>query len=315
MPAHIVAPALGATDVPVTFSRPVLEGVLRGELGFKGVIVSDSLDMGAVAKSTDVAEAAVLSFLAGCDFLLTGKTDYRRTYDHFLAAVRSGRVPRERLDAAVARILALKARFPAVPPAADAARGPAAAKKVAEAALTAVRGGESLPLKFSGGPLVLVAFRSKSYAKELDAIAAALAARFPGAQAVFLDPKPAPADAAAARSAAAKAGRWWSAPTSGAARRLGAGRPGLEPACPVLSAQLSLMNSYDADDYRPRGPSCPLRPHPRHAGRAAAGWPARLPPAASRRVFGGLATRRPPRSFLSFETGFAMLSRRKTPKR
>ncbi|MDE2292950.1 MAG: beta-N-acetylhexosaminidase, partial [Elusimicrobia bacterium] len=72
MPAHIVAPALGAGDGPVTFSTAALDGVLRGELGFPGVIVSDSLDMGAVAHSTDVAEASVLAFLGGCDLLLTG---------------------------------------------------------------------------------------------------------------------------------------------------------------------------------------------------------------------------------------------------
>lgn len=253
MPAHVVAPALGAADVPVTFSKTVLEGVLRGELGFKGVIVSDSLDMGAVAKSTDVAEASVLSFLAGCDFLLTGKTDYRRTHAYFLEAVRSGRVPRERLTAAVGRILALKGRFPAVPPAADGSGGPATAKTVAEGALTLVRG--KLPLKAKGGPLVLVAFRSKSYAKELEAFAAALAARYPGAEAVFLDAKPSPEDAAKARAASAKAGAlvvgtylWGATPPKEqvelAAELFALGKP---------SAQLSLMNPYDAGTYPSAG--------------------------------------------------------------
>ncbi|TBR17939.1 beta-N-acetylhexosaminidase [bacterium] len=253
MPAHVVAPALGAADRPVTFSAPVLEGVLRGELGFSGVVVSDSLDMGAVAKSTDVAEASVLSFLAGCDFLLTGKTDYRRTYGYFLEAVRSGRVPQERLAAAVGRILALKARFPAAPPALDAAYGPATAKAVAEAGLTLVRG--SLPLKAKAGPLVLVAFRSKSYAKELESFAAGLARRFPGAEAVFLDPKPSPEDAAKARAAAAKAGAlavgtylWGATPPKEqvdlAAELFALGKP---------SVQLSLMNPYDADRYPAAG--------------------------------------------------------------
>ncbi|MBI2362678.1 MAG: beta-N-acetylhexosaminidase [Elusimicrobia bacterium] len=145
MPAHLMAPALGAEGVPVTFSGAALEGVLRGELGFRGVIVSDSLDMGAVAKSTDVAEGSVLAFLAGCDLLLTGKTDYRRTFAHFLGAVRAGRVPLARLDASVERVLELKSRLPKTPPPPPAG-GPAAARAVARAALTVKGSGGLRPV-------------------------------------------------------------------------------------------------------------------------------------------------------------------------
>lgn len=253
MPAHMMAPALGATDVPVTFSKTVLEGVLRGELGFKGVIVSDSLDMGAVANSTPVPEAAVQSFLAGCDLLLTGKTDYRAAHAHFVAAVKSGRVPLERLDASVARILAMKAKLPAARPASDPAAGPAVARRIAEAALTAVRGNPVL--KPQGGPLVLIAFRSKSYAKELEAFAASLAKRFPGAEAVFLDAKPSAEDAEKARAAAAKAGAlvvgtylWGATPpkeqSALASELFALGKP---------SVHLSLMNPYDANSYPAAG--------------------------------------------------------------
>lgn len=253
MPAHLLAPALGAGDVPVTFSKAALEGVLRGELGFKGVIVSDSLDMGAVAASTPVAEAAVLSFLAGCDLLLTGKTDYRAAHAHFVRAVKSGRVPKERLEASLVRILEMKAKLPAGRPAFDPAAGPAYAKRVAEKALTAVRGRPTLDPK--RGPVALVAFRSKSYEKELEAFARALARRFPGAEAVFLDAKPSVEDAGRARAAAAKAGTlvvgtylWGAAPPQEqsdlAAELFALGKP---------SVQLSLMNPYDADDHPAAG--------------------------------------------------------------
>ncbi|TPW19295.1 MAG: beta-N-acetylglucosaminidase (secreted protein), partial [Elusimicrobia bacterium] len=153
----------------------------------------------------------------------------------------------------VGRILALKARFPAVLPIDDGRRGPAVAKEAAEAALTLVRG--TLPLKSKGGPVVLVAFRSKSYAKELEAFAAALAGRFPGAEAVFLDAKPSPEDAAKARAAAGKAGAlvvgtylWGATPPKEQVELAGElfalGKP---------SVQLSLMNPYDAALYPAAG--------------------------------------------------------------
>ncbi|MBI5597855.1 MAG: hypothetical protein HY928_17355 [Elusimicrobia bacterium] len=248
MPAHVLAPALGADGVPVTFSRAALEGVLRGELGFKGVIVSDSLDMGAVAKSTDVAEGSVLAFLAGCDLLLTGKTDYRKTFAYFLEAVRSGRVPMERLEASVARIRELKSRLPKAP-LPPSSGGPAVARAVARAALTLVRG--ELPLRAGKGPVVLVAFRSRSLSKEVEGFAQALDRHWPGVRTVFLDPKPSPEAAAQAREAAAGAGAlvvgtylWGGA----------APREQVELAAELLkadkpTAQVSLMNPYDAAGF------------------------------------------------------------------
>lgn len=256
MPAHMTAPALGAPDRPVTFSSAVLRGVLRGELGYRGVIVSDSLDMGAVTNSTDVAEGSVLAFLAGCDLLLTGKADYRRVHAHFIEAVHSGRVSRDVLRESVERVARLKAGLPQEPPAApDTAAGPALARRIAQAALTVVRGGETLPLKPVGGPLVLIAFRSKSMAGELESLDKELERRWPGAEAVFLDPKPSSADAAKARAAAARAGAvvvgtyLWGATAPKeqfvlAEELFALGKK---------SVQLSLMNPYDSDAYPKAG--------------------------------------------------------------
>ena len=108
MSAHIALPALenGAT-VPATLAPEILTGVLRDSLGFKGMVVTDALDMGALVKNYGPGESAIRAFLAGSDLLLM-PTDPRQAIDSMVAAIRSGRVPRARLDASVRRLLAMK---------------------------------------------------------------------------------------------------------------------------------------------------------------------------------------------------------------
>jgi len=108
MPAHIVFPALGTGSLPVTLSSPALQGFLRKEMGFGGAVFSDSLDMGAIAGRYGAGEAAILALLAGNDVLLAGKADFPQVYEAVLAAVRGGRIPRERLEEAAGRVLSLK---------------------------------------------------------------------------------------------------------------------------------------------------------------------------------------------------------------
>jgi beta-N-acetylhexosaminidase len=121
MTAHIVVPGLDRSGDPATMSRTVLTGLLRGRLGFDGVIVTDSLRMTGATIRYGAPEAAVRAVRAGADMLLM-PPDLHRAYDAVLAAVRSGRIPRGRLDEAVTRILRLKAerglfRAPYVDPA------------------------------------------------------------------------------------------------------------------------------------------------------------------------------------------------------
>lgn len=117
MTAHVLTPSLEPDDLPATLSRRMLLGVLRGRLGFDGVIFTDSLGMGAVAATYGTAEAAVLALAAGADVLLVGADAGRpaaerlEAMDRVLLAVSSGRVPLSRLDAAVTRVLRLKERF------------------------------------------------------------------------------------------------------------------------------------------------------------------------------------------------------------
>jgi len=71
MTAHVFFPAYEKTpDLPATLSQPVLTGLLREKLGFKGILVTDDLEMGAITESYGIAQAAAMSFQAGADLLL-----------------------------------------------------------------------------------------------------------------------------------------------------------------------------------------------------------------------------------------------------
>ncbi|GAB2835578.1 glycoside hydrolase family 3 protein [Streptomyces daliensis] len=109
MSAHIVVPALDASGVPATMSKPIITGLLREELGFEGLIVTDALDMGGATGDFPPDIAPVRALQAGCDQLvLAPKLDVARAA--VLDAVRSGKVTESRLDASVTRILAHKLR-------------------------------------------------------------------------------------------------------------------------------------------------------------------------------------------------------------
>lgn len=110
MTGHLAVPALDPdSNTPATLSQKILGGLLRRELGFDGLVVTDALDMGGVARSYSPAEAAVQSILAGADLLLQPPV-----LDAALAALREGvksrRLPLELIDQAVARVLRAKAR-------------------------------------------------------------------------------------------------------------------------------------------------------------------------------------------------------------
>ncbi|MGC6486875.1 MAG: glycoside hydrolase family 3 protein, partial [Planctomycetota bacterium] len=110
MTGHLAVPGLGeAEDVPATLSRRILHDVLREELGFQGLVVTDALDMGGVKNKLSPGEVAVRALLAGADVLLM-PPDPLAARQAVVDAVKSGRVPMARLDDAVERILAMKAR-------------------------------------------------------------------------------------------------------------------------------------------------------------------------------------------------------------
>jgi beta-N-acetylhexosaminidase len=112
MTAHIIFEAIDPS-LPATMSEKVLNGVLRRELGFEGVVVSDDLEMKAIADNYSVPEAAVLGALAGVDlFLVCHKAPVQRAaIEALVQAVESGRLPLARVEEANRRLEALSRRF------------------------------------------------------------------------------------------------------------------------------------------------------------------------------------------------------------
>jgi len=111
MTAHLSIPALEPDpDVPASLSHKVVTDLLRGELGFRGLVVTDALDMGGVTSRYPPGEAAVRAILAGTDVLLLPPVP-----DAALAALRegvaSGRIPMSRIDDAVTHVLRAKAKL------------------------------------------------------------------------------------------------------------------------------------------------------------------------------------------------------------
>lgn len=103
MTAHVCYPALDGDGNPATLSRPILNGVLRGELGFRGLIVTDAIIMEGLTEDVSEAGAAVRAVAAGCDVLLYPK-DVEGVVREVEAAVERGDLARERVEEALGRI-------------------------------------------------------------------------------------------------------------------------------------------------------------------------------------------------------------------
>ncbi|RXZ47866.1 hypothetical protein ESP57_15200 [Agromyces fucosus] len=121
MTSHILIPDLDPEN-PATLSPQILNGLLRGELGFDGVIVTDALDMKGASGVHGIPEAAVRALAAGCDLLCIGSdnsaAEMAEIVDAVEAAIASGRLPEERVRDSAARVRALavdSVRVPAGP--------------------------------------------------------------------------------------------------------------------------------------------------------------------------------------------------------
>lgn len=125
MTSHVLLEAFDSRE-PATLSRAVLTGLLRDELGFSGVIVTDALDMAGASAVHGIAGAAVLSLAAGADLLCLGpeQADSPRTIEDAVEAVcravESGDLPLERLTEASKRVDALRETWSGITPRADA---------------------------------------------------------------------------------------------------------------------------------------------------------------------------------------------------
>jgi beta-N-acetylhexosaminidase len=111
MTGHLNVPALEPDpNTPATLSSNILTGVLRNELGFQGLVVTDAMDMGGITVRYAPGDAAVRAFLAGADALLMPPVP-DAAYEALLAAAKSGIISGERLDSSVRRILEAKSRL------------------------------------------------------------------------------------------------------------------------------------------------------------------------------------------------------------
>ena len=107
MVSHMSAPALAGDGTPCSLSEAVVTGILRNELGFKGVIITDALNMSAISEYYTSEQAAVNALRAGCDMLLMPE-NFEEAYNGVLKAVQDGVISEERIDDALRRIYRIK---------------------------------------------------------------------------------------------------------------------------------------------------------------------------------------------------------------
>jgi beta-N-acetylhexosaminidase len=197
MTAHVAVPALAPAELPATLAPQILTGLLRDELGFKGLVITDALEMGTIAKGYSSGEAAVLALEAGADALLM-PPDPDAALKAVVSAVESGRLTRSRIQESVAKILAAKERVGLdrkrtvdVEALGDVINSPEAndkAQEVADRALTLVRNQDNLlPLATPQHACYLVLPEAR-YSSEGQTFLQELRHRLPQASAATLDP-------------------------------------------------------------------------------------------------------------------------------
>ncbi|HEV2578156.1 MAG TPA: glycoside hydrolase family 3 protein [Acidobacteriaceae bacterium] len=226
MIAHVAFPALEPDPTKIaTTSHKVVTGLLREQMGFKGVIVSDAMEMHGLTKlypgdpSQEAGRAAVDTVKAGQD-LLELPSDLEGTYNGLLAAVKSGEIPRAQIDASVRRILLVKAK------AGLNTRGKhlvdlddlqnhvgkpasyALAQEVADKSVTLVRDDNHLvPMAGGDGSTLVVIFVSDAHGDEGHAFERQLRSRIRNARVVYVDRRSADVEADAIAKLATNATR------------------------------------------------------------------------------------------------------------
>ncbi|QSB06828.1 glycoside hydrolase family 3 protein [Natronoglycomyces albus] len=165
MSAHLRFPSLDASGTPATLSEPIMTGLLRDELGFDGVVVTDSLEMEGVRADYSDAQIPVKALQAGVDMLLM-PADLEVAFDAVLDAVSSGELTEERIDESVARILRLKfdrgivsspmVNVDRVDAVVGSAKNTASAQDITDATTTLLSNEGVLPLDVDSGADVLV---------------------------------------------------------------------------------------------------------------------------------------------------------------
>ncbi|MFC5529919.1 beta-N-acetylhexosaminidase [Cohnella yongneupensis] len=213
MTAHVVFPAFEPDKMPATLSRKILTGLLRDQLGFDGVIVTDCLEMNAISETIGVARGAVEAIKAGADLVLVSHRLERQTaaLEAVLEAVMTGEIPEARIEESARRIWTLKqlrGLFGGHASAVDSVRAEQVMNELSEAAVTVVKGSEALPLA-KGGRTVVVWTEARVGTEVVEVVeqswtlGAALADRGYDIEETRIGLNPTAEEAAAVRAAAA----------------------------------------------------------------------------------------------------------------
>lgn len=107
MVGHFAAPQVVGDDTPCSLSKVMVTDILRNQLGYDGIIITDAMDMGALTESYDSKTAAVMAIEAGNDMLLMPE-NFKEAYNGILEAVQSGNIREERINESLRRILKVK---------------------------------------------------------------------------------------------------------------------------------------------------------------------------------------------------------------
>ncbi|MDB4948297.1 MAG: glycoside hydrolase family 3 domain protein [Gemmatimonadetes bacterium] len=212
---HISVPAMEADGVPASMSRRFSTDVLRGQLGFRGLVFTDAMNMGGLTRRYSEAEAAVRAVEAGADILLQPPHP-RAAIDAVVAAVQAGRLTEARIDASVRRILEAKQRVglsrgarvdaKALPALVGGAEHRALAREVADRSVTLVRDDRSLvPLPAAALRVLSVTYADAGSRAPGGAFDAALAAGGRTVDAARVDARTTAAEYAALGTRAAAA--------------------------------------------------------------------------------------------------------------
>lgn len=120
MVGHIIVPALDSSKAPASLSKPMVTDLLKGKMKFEGVVITDAMNMGAIADNYTVEEACINAINSGIDMVLmpninivTGKDvrEYETLVDNICKAVEDGRISVDRIDDAISRINKLKEKL------------------------------------------------------------------------------------------------------------------------------------------------------------------------------------------------------------
>lgn len=107
MVAHISVPNIVGDNTPCTLSSKMITEILRNDIGYDCLVITDALNMGAISQNYSPDEAAIMAVNAGVDLLLM-PNDFKQAADGILKAVVNGRISEERIDESVKRIIGKK---------------------------------------------------------------------------------------------------------------------------------------------------------------------------------------------------------------